>query len=295
MRFRKYSRKHAFNILFQWDITGENLNALAQSYWENLGKTYERVANIAEDLLSRLDGEFDAEVYAKKFEQFADEEILADKLRKDLYAVYLLLKSLEEFHNFALTYTGWLSERNKRRRQKAFQLLSEIKKLINGIGGMEDENRQIVNPLEKFLDELKESPPQDFGEIKLKEKEYKRLVKEALKDFLKRILYFTKKRLEEDLGEIKEYAERLLKSYDEHKIEVDSTIEEFLKDWSLDSLGTVERNLLRLGAAEFMFVGVQDPGRAFNDYIDFAKAYVGKKAAKFVNGVLSSIFNKKVK
>jgi N utilization substance protein B len=96
------------------------------------------------------------------------------------------------------------------------------------------------------------------------------------------------------MGEIKEYAEKRLDAYKEHKIEVDSTIEEFLKDWTLDSLGSIERNLLRLGTAEFLYVGVQDPGRAFNDYIDFAKAFVGKRAAKFVNGVLSAIYNKKV-
>lgn len=293
MRFRKYSRKHAFNILYQWDITGEDIEKLEKEYWENLERTYGYAAKLAEELLQKLTkGEdINAELYSKKFEGLADEEILADKLRKNLYKVYLLLKTLEDFHNFALTYTGYLGEGSRQKLKKAWELLSEIEKTLKQLSEREKEQFQ---PLLGFIENIRKNPPKDFEDLKAEEEEFKRKVLEIVKNYLKEIEDFAKKRLKEDMGEIREYAERLLKAYKEHAIEVDSVIEEFLKDWTLDSLGSVERNLLRLGTAEFLYVGVQDPGRAFNDYIDFAKAFVGKKAAKFVNGVLSAVYNNKV-
>jgi len=178
--------------------------------------------------------------------------------------------------------------------QKAREILAEIKRILETVKGINGEDRERIEELEKFVLEVEENPPQDFDTLRELEERFRQKVFELSKTYLREIKDFATKRVNEDMGEIKEYAERLLTAYKEHQIEVDSTIEEFLKDWTLDSLGSVERNLLRLGTAEFMYVGVQDPGRAFNDYIDFAKAFVGKKAAKFVNGVLSAIYNKKV-
>ena len=296
MRFRKYSRKHAFNILYQWDITGEPLEEVKKNYWKHLEEVYKNAANLAEDLLRRIESgeEVNVELYSKKFETLADEEIMAERLRKKLYTVYLLLKAAEEFHNFTLTFTGWISERSRAKLQKAREILAEIKRILETVKGINGEDRERIEELEKFVLEVEENPPQDFDTLRELEERFRQKVFELSKTYLREIKDFATKRVNEDMGEIKEYAERLLTAYKEHQIEVDSTIEEFLKDWTLDSLGSVERNLLRLGTAEFMYVGVQDPGRAFNDYIDFAKAFVGKKAAKFVNGVLSAIYNKKV-
>ncbi len=296
MRFRKYSRKHAFNILYQWDITGENLENLSREYWENLERTYSLALKLAEDFEEKLkSGDFDPEVYAKKFETYSEEEIVADKLRKLTYAVYLLLKQLEEFHNFVLAYTEWLSERNRKRKLKAFQILSEIKKNLNRLAEGDREHANLIAPLVAFVERVEKEHPEDFETLKRLEEEFKKEVSRAVLEYLKEIKEFASKRLTEDMGEIREYADKLINTYKENKVEIDSTIEEFLKDWTLDSLGSIERNLLRLGTAEFVHVGVQDPGRAFNDYIDFAKSFVGKRAAKFVNGVLSAIYNKKAK
>jgi len=296
MRFRKYSRKHAFNILYQWDLTGEDLKKISNEYWKTLEFLYKSAVKLAEDLLEKLkNGEkVDVEVYSKKFENLAEEEIIADKLKNKLFAVFVLLKSIEELHNFSLTYTGWISEKSRSKLEKAMEILngiiSDLEHLKESLSDYEDQIGELI----EFLKNLAEEKPSDFETLKGAEETYRKKVFQIVEQLLEEIKKFAQKRVDEDMGEIKQYAEKLLDAYDNHKVEVDSTIEEFLKDWTIDSLGSVERNLLRLGTAEFMFVGVQDPGRAFNDYIDFAKAFVGKKAAKFVNGVLSAIYNKKV-
>ncbi|NPA13699.1 MAG: hypothetical protein GXN97_00745 [Aquificae bacterium] len=294
MRFRKYSRKHAFNIIYQWDITGEDFSKVRNEYWKTLERSYSNVIEVSDSLLSQLDN-FNEEVFAKKFEALADEEILADKLRKELYAIFTLLKQLEEFDKFYLTVTEYLSEKNKKRKLKAIELLTEIKNTFEQLKKLDKDNATLLEDIINLLDQIKENFPEDFDSLKRYKEEFQQKVKEVLKIYLQRAKEFSQKRLNQDMGEIKEYANRLLDAFEQHQIEIDSIIEEYLKDWTLDRLGSIERNLLRLGTAEFVFVGVQDPGRAFNDYIDFAKAFVGKKAAKFVNGVLSAIYRDKGK
>jgi N utilization substance protein B len=290
MRFRKYARKHAFNILYQWDITGEPLEKIGEGYWEHLAQVYQSVINLAQDVLDKLEKaeDIDYEVYSKKFETFADEEILPDKLRKELYTVYSLLKLLEEFRNYYLSVVDFLSEPSKKRREKAKKTLEEIKEHLKTLQNLNKENSELFEEVINFVGNL--NIAQSIDEAKEQEKEFKKLILRIVKPFLEDIKQFSQKRLDSDLGQIKEYANNLIKTYEEHKVDIDSLIEEYLKDWTIDSIGSIERNLLRLGTAEFVYVGVQDPGRAFNDYIDMAKNYVGKKAAKFVNGVLSAIF-----
>ncbi len=297
MRFRKYSRKHAFNILYQWDITGEPIETIAKNYWKTLEESYNHAKTLAEELLKKIESgqEFDTEVYAKKFENLSEEEILADKLRKALYIVYALLKSIDEFHNFSLTFTEWLSEKSKKRKEKALNLLEELKKNFKNLKRIDKERRELFEELIKLIQQIEEKLPQNFEQLKDLENDFRQKILEIVKTYLKEIIEFSQKRVSEDMGEIRDYATNLLDAYSKHRLEIDSLIEEFLKGWTLDRLGSIERNLLRLGAAEFTYVGVQDPGRAFNDYIDFAKAFVNQKAAKFVNGVLSAIYNRQNK
>lgn len=93
---------------------------------------------------------------------------------------------------------------------------------------------------------------------------------------------------------VRHYARRLLDAVQKNLPEIDATIEEFLKGWSFDRLGYVERNALRLGVAELLYLNPPDPGRVFIDILDIVKKYVDEKSAKFVNGVLSAIYKAKL-
>ncbi|GAB6066596.1 transcription antitermination factor NusB [Aquifex pyrophilus] len=87
-----------------------------------------------------------------------------------------------------------------------------------------------------------------------------------------------------------EYAKKLVETTVNNISEIDAIIEKHLKGWSIDRLGYVERNALRLGVAELLFLKSQEPGRVFIDIIDIVKKFTDEKAAKFVNGVLSAIY-----
>ncbi|WP_461828804.1 transcription antitermination factor NusB [Aquifex sp.] len=109
--------------------------------------------------------------------------------------------------------------------------------------------------------------------------------KEIYEEFVK------ERRISKEIVRI--YSQRLLEAVQKNLPEIDATIEEFLKGWSFDRLGYVERNALRLGVAELLYLNPPDPGRVFIDILDIVKKYADEKSAKFVNGVLSAIYKSK--
>lgn len=67
---------------------------------------------------------------------------------------------------------------------------------------------------------------------------------------------------------------------------LDSALEPWLDNWDLYRLGTVERNVLRLGAWELLNCQDVPPAVAINEAVDLAKYFSSTEAGHFVNGVL---------
>ncbi len=86
------------------------------------------------------------------------------------------------------------------------------------------------------------------------------------------------------------YMRTLLNTTLEKLSEIDKVIAEHLEDWSFDRLGYIERNLLRLGVAEILFIENRNPKEALVSYVILARKYADEKARRFVNGILSSIY-----
>lgn len=74
--------------------------------------------------------------------------------------------------------------------------------------------------------------------------------------------------------------------------EINTIIENTASDWPLEKIGTVDRNILRLGVFELLFGSEFDvPGRvALNEAIEVTKAFLGDSSRKFVNGVLGAVY-----
>ncbi len=61
-----------------------------------------------------------------------------------------------------------------------------------------------------------------------------------------------------------------------------------LRRWSADRLGTLERNILRIGVYE-LEEGTVPPEVAINEAVVLAKRYATDEAARLVNGILGRI------
>jgi len=71
-------------------------------------------------------------------------------------------------------------------------------------------------------------------------------------------------------------------------MEIDKEIKKHLQSWNYDSLGKVEKAILRLATYEILFDKIE---RAIiiNEAVELAKEFADEKSPKFVNGVLDSI------
>ena len=90
-------------------------------------------------------------------------------------------------------------------------------------------------------------------------------------------------------GNIKEFANILIEGFAKNKERVDSVISKYAKNWQIQRMATIDRNVLRLAAYELLFAEDVPPKVAINEAIEMAKKYGDKDSGKFVNGVLDKI------
>lgn len=77
--------------------------------------------------------------------------------------------------------------------------------------------------------------------------------------------------------------------------EIDGMIEQHLKNWSMNQLNIVDKNILRLAIAEYFYDGTEKLDRKIiiNEAVELAKVYGGEKSYRFVNGILDKILKEK--
>jgi N utilization substance protein B len=78
----------------------------------------------------------------------------------------------------------------------------------------------------------------------------------------------------------------------EKRHEIDEMISRTSREWKLDRIGYVERNILRLALYEINYDDVAVP-YAINAAVELAKEYSGEEAGRFVNGVLGRAVREK--
>lgn len=92
------------------------------------------------------------------------------------------------------------------------------------------------------------------------------------------------------------YATKLVNGVFEHLVELDRAIDAASDHWKLERMGTVERNILRIGAYEILFEkderGRPFPGSvAINEAVTLSKVFSSSQSSKFVNGILDRILH----
>lgn len=101
------------------------------------------------------------------------------------------------------------------------------------------------------------------------------------------------RRLSEGHGEINEpaadFCRHLLKGLEKHRSTLDEVIEANTKNWVLDRLPLIDRNILRLAIYEMMYEGAIPAGVSINEAVELAKEYGGVDSSKFINGVLGQL------
>jgi transcription antitermination protein NusB len=85
-----------------------------------------------------------------------------------------------------------------------------------------------------------------------------------------------------------EFATSLAEAVSDRADEIDRRITEASDEWPADRLGTLERNILRIGVYELEERTVP-PEVAINEAVVLAKRYASEDAGRLVNGILGRI------
>lgn len=85
------------------------------------------------------------------------------------------------------------------------------------------------------------------------------------------------------------YADVLVRLVARNLPRIDGLLERSLTNWSLRRLAVIDRNILRLGVAEMLFVDEVPPRVTIREMIHLAERYGTPESARFVNGVLDAI------
>ena len=89
----------------------------------------------------------------------------------------------------------------------------------------------------------------------------------------------------------KEFGETLIYKVVANRDKLDEMIKSKVANWEMDRIALIDRLLLRMAIAEFLFFPDIPPKVSINEAIEIAKEYSTAKSGKFVNGILDSILS----
>ncbi|GAB6156898.1 transcription antitermination factor NusB [Desulfotomaculum varum] len=82
------------------------------------------------------------------------------------------------------------------------------------------------------------------------------------------------------------FAQQLVKGTLEHMQEIDELISQVSKDWQLNRMANVDRNIIRLALYEMKFRDDIPASVSVNEAVELAKIFGGADSGRFVNGIL---------
>jgi N utilization substance protein B len=85
------------------------------------------------------------------------------------------------------------------------------------------------------------------------------------------------------------FADPLIRGALEHRAEIDERIQKQVKNWALNRIAAVDRNILRLAIYEMLHRDDIPPVVTINEAVDIAKKFSTAESGRFVNGVLDKI------
>lgn len=89
--------------------------------------------------------------------------------------------------------------------------------------------------------------------------------------------------------EVKEFVLLLVEGVVSNLSEIDKIIINYAKNWSLERITNIDRNVLRVAIYEILYLDNVPKNVSINEAIELAKKYGTKSSFSFVNGVLGKI------
>ena len=91
------------------------------------------------------------------------------------------------------------------------------------------------------------------------------------------------------------FALPLLQNVVRNQAELKETIQKFAPEWPWEKIAAVDRAILEVSIAELLYDQTVPALVAINEGIELAKEFGNESSSKFVNGVLSSLYEERKK
>jgi N utilization substance protein B len=89
--------------------------------------------------------------------------------------------------------------------------------------------------------------------------------------------------------DIIDYARRLLSGIKQYQDMIDTKIVAACENWRLDRITYVDRNILRVGIYEMLFIPDVPPKVSIDEAIELGKKYGNEDSRVFINGILDKV------
>ena len=93
--------------------------------------------------------------------------------------------------------------------------------------------------------------------------------------------------------DVQRYANQLVEGTLQHLTDIDRLISAHADNWNLKRMAVIDRNILRLGAYELLYLDDVPSKVCINEAIELAKRFGDAESGKFVNGILDAIHKKR--
>ena len=98
---------------------------------------------------------------------------------------------------------------------------------------------------------------------------------------------------EQITDDIKAYATQLVEGTLRRLAEIDRLIGAHADNWDIKRMAVIDRNILRVGAFELLYLEDVPAKVCINEAIELAKRFGDAESGKFINGVLDAIHKKR--
>ena len=85
------------------------------------------------------------------------------------------------------------------------------------------------------------------------------------------------------------FSRSLIEGIIKDKDRIDRLITEAAENWTLERMGRIDRNLLRLSVYEIIFCPETPANVIINEALEISKRFSGEQALNFINGVLDKV------
>jgi N utilization substance protein B len=92
---------------------------------------------------------------------------------------------------------------------------------------------------------------------------------------------------------VKEYTVDLVRGVTDHRSRIDELLSSYSEGWSLERMPAVDRNVLRIGVFEVLYVDDVPDAVAVTEAINMVRDLSTDESPSFVNGVLGNIVRNK--